>query len=288
MSGILFPLVAVAGIALLLTFVGQRLSPVVAATTAMLTLITGATTTIPVIFHLSMSWLVSMPDVGPLVHNALHRSGVHLLPQTWLVVVAPMFVAVAVVRTTYVVACHRRLRRGCGGEVHTIPDTEIFAFALPGPGGDIVLSQGLKNALTRKELDVVLAHERSHVVNRHDLWLLAGRICVAINPLFVRSFSMLRCALERAADADAVRVCGDRRLVAQTIAKVALGSSRRHHVLGAATFGVSARVRELIDVDSGRDRWITLLSVTGVISGAALCIFQWKRVIDAVATMCGV
>jgi hypothetical protein len=51
---------------------------------------------------------------------------------------------------------------------------------------------------------------------------------------------------------------------------------------------VSARVRELIDVDSGRDRWITLLSVTGVISGAALCIFQWKRVIDAVATMCGV
>lgn len=129
-----------------------------------------------------------------------------------------------------------------------------FAYAVPGRPGCVVVSTGLLSALKPRERQVVFAHERAHLVARHDRHLLVAALADAIVPVLRPLTARLRLATERAADEEAVLAMGgDRRIVASAIAKAALsGDAYQRTALPAfGRNGVVARVSSLIGPTPG-------------------------------------
>ena len=151
------------------------------------------------------------------------------------------------VRILRVLRLHRRLRASEPSEVEILPSTAVFAYTLPGPAGNIILSEGLVSSLSERERDVVIAHERAHARHRHDRYLLLGRVATALVP-FVRPIAdRLEFSLERWADDEAALEFDDRRLVATAIARVAAaGSHPSPAVAGIARLGAAARAEALL------------------------------------------
>ncbi|GAA5201880.1 M56 family metallopeptidase [Rugosimonospora acidiphila] len=122
------------------------------------------------------------------------------------------------------------------------------AFTTPGLRPRTVITTGMLEALDGPGRRVLLAHERSHRTHRHTWWTLAADLAAAVNPLLRPTARAIREATERWADEDAARV-GNRRLVAETIAQVALLSrpSPASSVVAGATGGeVPRRVVALL------------------------------------------
>lgn len=85
------------------------------------------------------------------------------------------------------------------------------AYCLPGSKRRIVLTQGAIHVLPEHELDAVLAHERAHLVARHDLLLEFFTVAHEAVPAAVRSDASLRevrLLVEVLADRAAVRRVG--------------------------------------------------------------------------------
>lgn len=88
----------------------------------------------------------------------------------------------------------------------------------------IIISSGLRSALTPEELAVVLAHEEAHADTLDNLLLLVSRSiesALLFLPGSRELHSGLRRALETKADAFATRTTGDALLVAGTLCRVA-------------------------------------------------------------------
>jgi hypothetical protein len=122
------------------------------------------------------------------------------------------------------------------------------AFTTPGLRARIVVTTGMLAALDPPGRRVLLAHEQSHRTHRHTWWILAADLAAAVNPLLYPTARAVRQATERWADEDAARAT-DRRLVATTIAQVALLGARPHtsRSLAAAAGGqVPRRVQALL------------------------------------------
>lgn len=149
----------------------------------------------------------------------------------------------AIVRAASRVRSERRRVRAKLMELNASPAP--VALAVPGRNGGIVLSQGLRASLTRSELQVVIAHEQAHLRHRHHRYLAASSICAAAIPLLRRADGSLRFAIERWADEDVAVQVRDRRLVARTIARVALPSPVSV-TPALSDVGVVARVEALL------------------------------------------
>jgi Zn-dependent protease with chaperone function len=122
------------------------------------------------------------------------------------------------------------------------------AFTTPGLRARTVVTTGMLAALDPDGRRVLLAHEQSHRTHRHTWWILAAELAAAVNPLLRPTAAAVRDATERWADEDAARVV-DRRLVAATIARVALlgSTSAGSAALAAAAGGrVPRRVAALL------------------------------------------
>jgi Zn-dependent protease with chaperone function len=89
---------------------------------------------------------------------------------------------------------------------HDLP----VAYCLPGPAPRVVLSRGAVAVLSEDELRAVLAHERAHLDQRHDLVVLPF---VALGATFPR-LRAVRTA--RAAVAQLVEVLADDRAAGRT------------------------------------------------------------------------
>ncbi|MGH2660373.1 MAG: M56 family metallopeptidase [Actinomycetota bacterium] len=93
-----------------------------------------------------------------------------------------------------------------GHELVVLPTPEVLAVSVPGRPGQIVVSEGLVEALAPVELAVVLRHEAAHLDHRHERYLL---LATALEHAFTflppvrRSTATLRTALERWADEEA-------------------------------------------------------------------------------------
>ncbi len=143
------------------------------------------------------------------------------------------------------------LGRGDRDAVEVIREAAPIACTLPGRHGRVVISTGMLDLLRPDELDVVLAHERAHVTHRHDRVLFVSEIAAALVPPLRWLAARALFSVERWADEAAVRACGgDRRLVAETLACVALHTAQPAGALGIAAsapgLGVAARVDVLI------------------------------------------
>jgi Zn-dependent protease with chaperone function len=141
-------------------------------------------------------------------------------------------VRAACLRTVALVAAHRDARRLAGdgqpagdGQVLTIVDDSVDAYAVPGRPGRIVITSGMIEALTESEREVLLAHERTHVSASHYVFAALVRLSAAANPLLRPLAAAVNYSVERWADERAASVTGSRPLVAHTVAKAALAAA---------------------------------------------------------------
>jgi beta-lactamase regulating signal transducer with metallopeptidase domain len=162
------------------------------------------------------------------------------------------------------------------GDVVILDDTSHHAHAV-GLGltgrGTIFVTSSLIALLDEEEQAAVIAHERSHLQQRHTLFSAAMRLAVALNPVLAGARGDLQFALERAADEVAASET-DRTIVASALAKSALA------VLGrvpprAAGFafhrhGLTDRVAAMLDEPSRRSRPAWTLMAVALASALAL------------------
>jgi Zn-dependent protease with chaperone function len=216
-----------------------------------------AAAAVPSMLVVSASFLAHVPIMGTGIAWCTQMLGIHAEVPTWLGVVATAAVVSGAWHVGRVVRCRRRLTgellvgRGHRDAVEVIREVAPIACTLPGRHGRVVISTGMLDLLRPEELDVVLAHERAHADHRHDRVLLVSELAAALVPPLRWLAARALFSVERWADEAAVRACGgDRRLVAETLARVALHTAQPAGALGIASsapgLGVAARVDVLI------------------------------------------
>lgn len=87
-----------------------------------------------------------------------------------------------------------------------VPSQQVVAYAVPGPPVQVVISQGLVEALQADELDAVVRHELVHIHHRHDRYLLAATVLEGLLrwlPGVSTTAGVLRLGVERWADEEA-------------------------------------------------------------------------------------
>jgi Zn-dependent protease with chaperone function len=136
------------------------------------------------------------------------------------------------------------LLRGTSVLAHEVP----VAYCLPGLRPRLVLSRGALSLLSYDELQAVLAHERAHLVQRHDLVVLPFVALGATFPALpaVRTArAEVSLLIELLADDRAARH-HERTHLAQALWKIGTGEAPTG-ALGAAGHDVVLRARRLLD-----------------------------------------
>lgn len=239
------PLVLTAVLAVAVGVCHRHVSPSVATRVASATLTIVALVAVPTVWLAAVSGLAAVPLAGEWLHSCVEHVTGHHSVSPWLSAAAGLAAGVGIWRAASVLRAHSRLRRVDGG-VRFVEHDAPFAFTAPGRGGLIVVSSALDAALEADELAVVLAHERAHVRHRHDRYLLLVQMIAALLPPLTPLVRQVRFSIERWADEDAVADCGDRRLVAQTLGRVALMGAPMGGALAFGGLGVAARVNALL------------------------------------------
>ncbi|MFB7274842.1 M56 family metallopeptidase [Streptomyces sp. NPDC056244] len=129
------------------------------------------------------------------------------------------------------------------GPVVVIDDPGADAYAMPGLPGRIVISHGMLDALDAAGHEILLVHERAHLDHHHYAFVSLAQLSAAANPLLRPLADTVAYTVERWADEHAAHHTGDRRAVAETVARAAVAAKRgrggRH--LPAAALGVLGR-----------------------------------------------
>ncbi len=191
------------------------------------------------------------------------------------------------VRTVGSLARLRQLRaaawRPDNGWYVIIPSPVPEAVTVPGLPGAVLITSGMWDVLTVDERAVLLAHERCHLRARHWAFQVSARLAGAALPFGNRLAACGDQALERWADEAAVSVVGDRRMVAQTVAKAALATTAQRAgalAVGMADGVVVARVEALlVPVTRTRPLWLSVPLVT--LGLAAIATVEAVRDADA-------
>jgi len=285
---LLAPLGALVVLGAMLTFVVGRLEPSLAVRVSLGAMLAAAAATAAVLLHYGMVTLLELPFVGDRLHALVHPDAPHSGDRLAIALAATAWTLVAMWRLQRLFGAYRAERsRATGGIIET--DCEVpVAYSLPGPRPTVVVSRGMSALLDRDEFRVVLAHERAHAELRHDLALLAGRVCVVAMPLLAPMMRVLEHAIEREADEVAARECGNRRLVARAVAKVALESRELLFSPGISVVGPAARAQHMLDGGRTSPRLVSFVASGGTFVLVGLGMLQWHHVVRAVASVCGV
>jgi Zn-dependent protease with chaperone function len=167
----------------------------------------------------------------------------------------------------------RLLGREVAGLV-VVDDDRSGAFAIPGRRGRTVVTRGLLRRLDGPERRALLAHEAAHLRHRHVLHVQITELAAVADPLLRPVARAVRLAVESWADDEAVRVVGDREIVARTLAKAAFARSGVATPAGAlAASNVSdlaVRVDALLDGDRRR-RPVFAAAFAMIVAVAAAC-----------------
>ena len=207
------------------------------------------------------------------------------VPLGWAAVAAVAALAVAGVWVT-----RRRLRgtwscwQACrsmptgAGRVVVVADDIPQAVAVPGLRGRVVVSRGMLRALDAGQRRVLLAHERSHLRHRHDLWVSGAWLAASVDPLLIPLARAVGAAVERWADEDAAREAGDRAVAAETVARAALATARAGRLAGrpagVALAGAAGQVAGRVDAllappPRPRPRLVAVLAAVALIAALA-------------------
>jgi Zn-dependent protease with chaperone function len=283
------PLVVAALVAWAATTAHRRLRPMIAAPLLTATIAAVSFAVAPATLVIAFGYLAHQPLFDGTLAWCRDALGLHAAIPTWLGLPAFAVVMLAVIRTRSVVGSWRRYRRIDPAVPEVVESDALFAYTLPGPGGQIVLSSGLVGELAPEELAVVLAHERAHGLHRHDRYVLLADLANAVVP-FVRPLQRrLVFVLERWADETAVAtIGGDRPMVARTLARVALSHAAvPAPAVAFGGLGVAARVDALLDPPSvsGARLWVTVM-VAGIAAVAVAGAVQVHHVFPLLVALC--
>lgn len=280
------PLVVSIAIALLVAACHRRVPPVLAtrATTVALVVVAGAA--VPTVWMTAVSYATHAPLIGRWLESCVEPLSAHHAITPWLGIPAIVLTAVGAWRTVAVLRSYREVHRAEGG-VHVVDHDDVFAFTAPGKGGQIIVSSALDARLTPDELQVVLAHERAHARHRHDRYLLVAQLAAALLVPLQPLISRLRFSIERWADEEAVAECGDRRLVARTLGRVALFTAEPQPALAFAGLGVAARMNALLEPPVSDPRWFSRVSLALLIGlTATFAAFQVSHLVEMTFALC--
>lgn len=273
--------------AVLVSAFHRRLPPILAARLLASVTAVLAIAALPTLWIIAVGYLVHVPEVHTVLGWCAVHVGHHGTPATPIGVAATVAALYGTVRVAMVLRTYRRLRCDWHAAPAITPHPEPFALTLPGRGGHVVLSSALVELLDEEERAVVLAHEEAHGRCRHDRYLLLGKLATAALPLLRPLSTRLQYNLERWADEHAVARCGDRRFVAATLGKVALGSRPVRGVLGFHSVGIAGRVRALLGppVTVPHRGWRALgLGALAVVGMSGL--YQLHHVAAAISSLC--
>lgn len=106
---------------------------------------------------------------------------------------------------------HSRVHLDRTTSLLTCQTPELFACAIPGKDSAVVVSHGLRQALTSAQLRAVVAHERAHLRGHHYMAVRAAELYRACVPRLRSSQRLLiasRLLVELIADDDAARKAG--------------------------------------------------------------------------------
>lgn len=118
-----------------------------------------------------------------------------------------------------------RHTESAGYDLAVVPAMEPLAYSVPGRHPQIVVSEGLCGSMTADELAAVIRHEASHLRRRHHRELVLAceiETLFARVPFLARGTGVLRLAVERCADEDAIIHPEDRRNVRRALTKTAM------------------------------------------------------------------
>ena len=131
-----------------------------------------------------------------------------------------------------------------GHDVVLVALDEAVALTVGGRRPVIVVSGGMRDALSNDELEAAVRHEASHAAHGHGRYLavLAGLDhAFVLLPFVRRSTAAVRCGIERWADEDAAGGCpGGRRVVRDALVAAVFASVP----VGVAAFGAVATIAE--------------------------------------------
>jgi beta-lactamase regulating signal transducer with metallopeptidase domain len=188
-----------------------------------------------------------------------------------------------------VVRVERLSRRPHSQRVTVIPSQHVDAYAVGGiTGGQIVVTTAMLAELSEGEFGIMLEHENAHLRLRHHLFKTTVRLAVCLNPLLRPAAAAVEESAERWADECAARKVGDRRLVAQAVARAALAAHGRTPGASAVSrFGTSAvlmRVDSLLNPRSARRGSVAVaaaaLVVAASLGSTALASMHTERVFE--------
>ena len=287
MLSAVLPVTAAMVLALAVTALHRRLPAAMAAKVAALSLAVVAAAAVPTLWIVSIGYLAHLPIFGGRLEWCAQAFGIHEPMSGWFGIPAVAMTSIGGRRAHRVVATYRRLRHDTVGPVEIAEHEQPFAYTLPGRGGHIVVSTALVDMLDEAEYEVVLAHERAHSHHRHDRFLLTAQLAAALLPMLRPLARRVQFSLERWADEEAVDLCGDRRFVALTLGKVALGSVAPVGTMTFAGLGVSGRVAALLGPPVGHPGLATGSAIWAAIVGTGgLAVFQVHHLVVMFVALC--
>lgn len=182
-------------------------------------------------------------------HETVLLDTAHVPWASWTALVLLIVAAASFGRTWW---SHRRAVRAAqryahalpgDGDVVLLPDRTVDAFALPGPSGRIVVTAGMRAALTDEQFAALIAHERAHLTGRHHQLVMVARLAAATHPLLVPMARHVGYLVERWADERAAEQTGDRRGMANAVGVAALAAARQGGLAHAGALHVSVTTR---------------------------------------------
>jgi hypothetical protein len=227
------PLIAPAFAALAARPAADRLPPAVATwllTAAALVLACSSSAVLGLLAFAALVRLPFVAQVGDLSVPVIGRSDA--VPLAVAVAAAGALIPVAVTagravlrRGAALAAAHRHARSLPGtGQIVVTEDAAADAYTVPGWPCRIVITQGMLSALSPREREVLIAHERAHAAGSHFLFTSAASLAAAANPLLRPVADQVCYTVERWADERAAARTGDRPLAARAIARAALAT----------------------------------------------------------------
>jgi Zn-dependent protease with chaperone function len=283
---LVLPLIAAVGIAGAVTSVHRALPPRLAARFVTVALLLVAFAALPTLVVMALAFLAHAPLVGLGFEWCARAVGLHGAVSAWFGVPAMAVLVWGTARTARLLRNQRRLRVGTLSPVFIASSDQPYAVTLPGRAGQIVMSTAMIELLDTRERAVVLAHEEAHARYRHDRYLLVAAIAAAALPPLRGIARRVNYSIERWADDAAAVVCGDRRLVACTLGKVAL-TSCPDGVSSFAGLGVAARMGALLEPPvpaPARRKLASLWAWVGVMG--ALSLYQLHHVEQLLTALC--
>jgi hypothetical protein len=300
------PLLAPLAAALSAERLTRRLDPRLATWLLTASAVALAAATATVLSLLVVAGLIQIPLIDQLGRLSRQVIQQHNAPSTSVALLAAIALSAAAVAAARMTRRRVRVLLAAAGQARHLPGTgEVVimeddgvaeAFTVPGRPGRIVVSTGMLTALTETEREALLAHERAHLRSHHHWFTAVAQLAAAANPLLRPLARAVTFTIERWADEDAATECGDRRLVARTIARASLakaaaarsGAVAPNRVAGFV-LGVSGGPSDLADLSNAgpmprrvaallaappQRRLILVIGVAAVLAATGLCTLE--------------